>query len=87
MASALALRGAAAQPSPSCGIMQSVRGELGSAPRPAAGEHERSPTLVTREVNKMKDPLSGYGGTMSHAYHLGIKNNKRHNILIGEGTT
>ena len=38
-----------------------VRGELGSAPRPAAGEHERSPMLVTlrseENVNILSEPL------------------------------
>ena len=38
-----------------------VRGELGSAPRPAAGEHERSPIWVTRRseqnVKILSEPL------------------------------
>ena len=32
---------------------RAVRGEPGSAPRPTAGEHERSGELVTLRVNKM----------------------------------
>ena len=39
-----------------------VRGELGSAPRPAAGEHERSPMLVTlrseENVYVLSQPLA-----------------------------